>query len=63
MSDAKSGRDWSEVDLSDLKNCVKQGITLEGAAVLLDRDLLEVARKAEELRLTLPLATRVIVPR
>ena len=57
------GKDWSEVDLSDLKSCAKQGITLEGAAVLLGRDLLEVARKAEELRLTLPLATRVIVPR
>ena len=63
MSETNKGKDWSEVDLLDLKAAAKQGITLEGAAVLLGRDLLEVARKAEELRLTLPLATRVVPPR
>ncbi len=51
MSETNKGKDWSEVDFSDLKAAAKQGITLEGAAVLLGRDLLEVARKAEELRL------------
>ena len=61
--EANRGKDWSEIDLSDLKSCAKQGITLEGAAVLLGRDLLEVAQKAEELRLKLPLATRVVLPR
>jgi hypothetical protein len=63
MSDIQKCKDWTEIDLSDLKSCAKQGITLEGAAVLLGRDLLEVARKAEELRLNLPLATRVLSPR
>jgi hypothetical protein len=63
MFDANRGKDWTEVDLSDLKSCAKTGITLEGAAVLLGRDLLEVGQKAEELRLDLPLATTVIVPR
>ena len=61
--EANRGKDWSEIDLSDLKSCAKQGITLEGAAVLLGRDLLEVAEKAEELHLKLPLATRVVLPR
>lgn len=58
-----SSKDWSENDLSDLKHCAKAGITLDGAAVLLGRDLLDVAKKAEELGLRLPPASRLILPR
>jgi hypothetical protein len=60
---SERGRDWSELDVSDLKNCAKRGITLEGAATLLGRDLLEVARKAEEIGLALQLANREYLPR
>ena len=40
------GKDWSALDVADLKSCAERGITLEGAATVLSRDLLEVARKA-----------------
>jgi hypothetical protein len=62
MSEINKGKIWSDVDLSDLRNCADRGITLEGAAVLLGRDLLEVAQKAEELRVKLPLAPRAAPP-
>jgi hypothetical protein len=61
MSD--QGKDWSDLDIADLRNCAQRGITLEGAATLLGRDLLEVAQKAEEIGLTLPLASRDHLPR
>jgi len=57
------GKDWSELDIADLKNCAQRGITLEGAATLLGRDLLDVAKKAEEFGLTLQLAGRDHLPR
>ena len=56
-------KDWSELDIADLKSCAERGITLEGAATLLGRDVLDVARKAEMLRLTLPPANRDYLPR
>ena len=56
-----SNKDWSDIDLSDLKQCAKSGITLDGAAVLLGRDLIDVAKKAEELGLRLPPASREIL--
>jgi hypothetical protein len=41
---SKNGaKDWTAVELSDLKQCAKMGLTLEAATVLLGRDLLEVA--------------------
>lgn len=54
---------WSELDIADLKNCAQRGITLEGAATLLGRDLLEVAQKAEEIGVSLQLASRDHLPR
>ena len=56
-------KDWSELDIADLKNCAQRGITLEGASTLLGRDLLEVAQKAEQMGLTLQLASRDHLPR
>jgi hypothetical protein len=61
MSD--QSKSWSELDIDDLKNCARRGITLEGAATLLGRDLLDVAQKAEALGLTLQLAGRDHLPR
>jgi hypothetical protein len=57
------GKDWSELDIADLRGCAERGITLEGAATLLGRDLLDVAQMAEKLRLTLPFASRDYLPR
>jgi hypothetical protein len=57
------GKDWSELDIADLRSCAERGITLEGAATVLGRDLLDVAQMAEKLRLTLPLASRDYLPR
>jgi hypothetical protein len=57
------GRDWSELDIADLRNCAERGITLEGAATVLGRDVLDVAQMAEKLRLTLQRANRDYLPR
>jgi hypothetical protein len=60
MSDYRpSNRAWSAQDISDLRQCETRGITLDGAAVLLNRDLLDVAKKAVELGVTLQPAYRV----
>ena len=57
------GKDWSELDIADLTNCAERGITLEGAATVLGRDVLDVAQMAEKLRLTLQRANRDYLPR
>ncbi len=57
------GKDWSELDIADLRNCAERGITLEGAATVLGRDVLDVAQMAEKLRLTLQRANRDYLPR
>jgi hypothetical protein len=56
-------KDWSDLDVADLKSCAQRGITLEGASTLLGRDLFEVAQKAEEIGLALQLANREYLPR
>ena len=40
---------WSTLEVSDLENCAKCGVTLEGSATLLKRPTREVAKKAQEL--------------
>jgi len=57
------GRDWRGLDIADLKKCAEFGITLEGTAVILSRDILEVERKASELGLKLQPATRASLRR
>ena len=57
------GKAWSELDIADLKSCAERGITLEGAATVLGRDVLDVAQMAEKLRLTLQRANRDYLPR
>ena len=60
MSDRS--KEWSELDIADLKSCAQRGITLEGAATLLGRDVLDVAQKAEQIGVALPLASRDHLP-
>jgi hypothetical protein len=57
------GKDWSELDIADLRSCAERSITLEGAATVLGRDVLDVAQMAEKLRLTLQRANRDYLPR
>jgi len=58
-----SNRAWSAQDISDLRQCEARGITLDSAAVLLNRDLLDVAKKAAELGVILQPAYRVFPPK
>ena len=52
-SDADEREAWSALEVSDLKNCAKLGITLEGSATLLNRPTQVVTKKAEELGVVL----------
>ena len=63
MSDSADGKDWSQLELSDLRSCAERGLTLEGASAVLSRDVLDVARKAKELGITLLPADRGHLPR
>ena len=45
-----ANKDWSEMDLADLVNCVTNGNTVEDIAEFLCRDVDEVRAKAEELK-------------
>jgi hypothetical protein len=49
--DANSGKPWSEMDLSDLRDCLDQGDTFAQAASFLCRDGDEVRQKARTLGL------------
>ena len=52
-SDINDDKEWSEMDIWDLKNHVAQGASLRETSEFLCRsDTFEVARKAEELGLT-----------
>src|SRR5215470_14120131 len=52
--DANDGKPWSEMDIADLQNHVRQGFTLSETAAFLCRagTMDDVARKASELGLT-----------
>lgn len=51
--DINDGKEWSEMDIADLKNHVAHGASLEETSEFLCRsDTFEVARKAKELGLT-----------
>jgi hypothetical protein len=53
VPDLNDGKDWSDMDIADLKNHVRRGATLEETATFLCRgDHFEVARKSKELGLT-----------
>jgi hypothetical protein len=51
--DLNAGKDWSELDLSDLKACSEQGDSVTEAASFLCRSREETRAKADELGLTL----------
>ena len=50
--DANSGEQWSEADISDLKNELDHGRTVAKTASFLCRDVDEVRAKMKELGLT-----------
>jgi hypothetical protein len=54
LPDVNSGKDWSEMDLEDLKNASAQDCSLEETAAFLCRNRAEVKAKAKELGLALP---------
>ena len=49
--DINSGQPWSEMDLSDLKDCLRRGDSVAEIANFLCRDEEEVRAKIEELNL------------
>jgi hypothetical protein len=49
--DANSGEQWSEADISDLKNELDHGRTIAKTASFLCRDVAEVREKMKELGL------------
>jgi hypothetical protein len=49
--DANSGEQWSEADISDLKNELDHGRTVAQTASFLCRDISEVREKMKELGL------------
>jgi hypothetical protein len=57
--DANSGNAWSEVDLSDLANCVRLRECIEEIATFLCRSRREVREKIAELEQSGELAKRV----
>jgi allophanate hydrolase subunit 2 len=63
MQNADEREDWSALEVSDLKNCARLGISLEGSATLLQRSTQEVAKKAQELGVVLVPASGHIPPR
>jgi len=60
---ANHSEDWSTLEVSDLENCARRGITLEGSATLLKRPAQDVAKKAKELGVVLKPASGNIPPR
>ena len=52
METANAGREWSEMDIIDLRQCIKTGNSAAQAATFLRRTIGEVSEKAAELGLS-----------
>jgi hypothetical protein len=52
METANAGREWSEMDIRDLHQCIKTGDSAAQTATFLRRTIGEVSKKAAELGLS-----------
>ena len=52
METANAGREWSEMDIIDLRQCIKTGDSAVQTATFLRRTIGEVSKKAAELGLS-----------
>jgi hypothetical protein len=52
METANAGREWSEMDIIDLNQCIKTGDSAAQTATFLRRTIGEVSEKAAELGLS-----------
>ena len=52
METANAGREWSEMDIMDLHQCIKTGDSAAQTATFLRRTIGEVSKKAAELGLS-----------
>jgi hypothetical protein len=52
METANAGREWSEMDIIDLRQCIKTGDSVAQTATFLRRTIGEVSEKAAELGLS-----------
>ena len=52
METANAGREWSEMDIIDLRQCIKRATPRAQAATFLRRTIGEVSEKAAELGLS-----------
>ena len=52
METANAGREWSEMDIIDLRQCIKTGDSVAQTPTFLHRTTGEVSEKAAELELS-----------
>jgi hypothetical protein len=50
LPNVNSGKEWSETDINDLRQCLAEGAPADGIADFLCRDVDEVKRKIAYLR-------------